>query len=266
MLRLPVKYLPYHRHVLRALAHPVSLVSLVIIAALVGVGIWFWIGARSSTEVTTQSALAQYGRAGSETASGPHAGVWTYTSTGYETVGLGPVRVTRDFPSTARIVVRPIRDGYWRALALSEEHVEATRFAVAAAGTRAVARRTTVTVAGFGRTDDVAMLPPALTYPRRLAVGMRWQQHYRLRDIVVTSKVRILRRAVVSVAGHDVPVFVISTTAAITGPLPGHRTDIDWFAPSLGVPARLRINMHISGTASLDMHLDMRLASLSVAR
>ncbi len=34
MLRLPVKYLPYHRHVLRALAHPVSLILLVIIAAL----------------------------------------------------------------------------------------------------------------------------------------------------------------------------------------------------------------------------------------
>lgn len=137
---------------------------------------------------------------------------------------------------------------------------------MAAAGTRAVARRTTVTVAGFGRTDDVAMLPPALTYPRHLTVGMRWQQRYRLRDLVVTSRVRILRRAVVTVAGHDVPVFVISTTAAITGPLPGYRTDIDWFAPSLGVPARLRINMRISGTASLDMQMDLRLASLSVAR
>ncbi len=78
-------------------------------------------------------ALAQYGQAGSETASGPHAGVWTDMATGQETVGLGPVHVTRDFPSTARSVVRPIRDGDWRALALSEEHVEATRFAVAAA-------------------------------------------------------------------------------------------------------------------------------------
>ncbi len=77
MVRLPVRCLPYHRHVLRALARPVSLVSLVIIAALVGVGIWFWIGAGSSMELTTQSALAQYGQAGSETASGPHAGVWT---------------------------------------------------------------------------------------------------------------------------------------------------------------------------------------------
>ncbi len=123
-----------------------------------------------------------------------------------------------------------------------------------------------MTVAGVGRTDDVAMLPPALIYPRHLAVGMHWQQHYRLRDIVVTSRVRILRRAVVSVAGHDVPVFVISTTAAITGPLPRRRTDIGWFAPSLGVPARLVINMHISGTASLDMHLDLRLASLGGAR
>ena len=245
----------------RALTRPVVLVPVIIVLVLVAGGIWFWVRAGESTEISTGSALAQYGTPGGRTVSGPRAGAWTYRSHGSETVGLGPVHVTRDLPPEARIVVRPAGSGYWRTLALSEEHVEGTRFGVSAAGTRAVARSTKVTVAGFGRTDDVTLVPPPLIYPRTLAVGDHWRQRYSLRELKVDATVRVTGRAVVQVGGTDVPVFIIRTSGDVTGPMPGHRDDTEWYAPSLGLPVRIALAMNISGTASIRVTADLTLAS-----
>lgn len=245
----------------RTLTRPVVIVPIAIVLVLVGVGVWFWVRAGQSTEITTGSALAQYGAPGTRTVAGPRAGAWTYRAHGEETVGLGPVHVTRDLPAEARIVVRPAPDGYWRSLALSEEHVESTRLRVFAVGTRAVARSTKVTVAGLGRTDDVTLVPPPLIYPRTLAVGDHWRQRYALRELHVDAQVRVTGRAVLPVNGQDVPVFIIRTSGQITGPMPGHRDDTEWYAPSLGLPVRLTIAMDITGTASLKLTADLSLAS-----
>ena len=124
-----------------------------------------------------------------------------------------------------------------------------------------MARSTKVTVAGLGRTDDVTLVPPPLIYPRTLAVGDHWRQRYSLREIDVDAEVRVTGRAVIPVAGQDVPVFIIRTVGRITGPMPGQRVDTEWYAPSLGLPARTRIRMDISGTASLNLSADLSLAS-----
>lgn len=237
------------------------LVPLVIVLVLVGVGIWFWIAASHSTPVSAQSALEEYGTAGGRTGTGPRAGAWSYSATGSETVGFGPVHVTRDLPSVARLVVRPAAGGYWRTLALSEEHVEATRLTVSATGTRAVSRTTTLTVAGIGRTQDDVLRPPPLIYPPDMAVGDTWRQRYALHNLDVDARVRVLRRDVVRVGDVDVPVLVIRTVGLITGAIPGRRTDIDWYAPSLGLPARWTLDMDVSGAASLVVKADLTMTS-----
>ena len=253
--------LPYIGPVSRTLTRRVVWIPAASIVVVVGAAAWFWVRAGESTQISTGSALAQYGTPGGHTVAGPRAGAWTYTTHGSETVGLGPVHVTRDLPAEARIVVRPAGVGFWRTLALSEEHVEATRFAVSDAGTRAVSRSTRVTVAGLGRTDDVNLVPPPLIYPRTLKVGAHWRQRYALRDLQVDALVRVTGRAVVPVNGQEVPVFVIRTNGVVTGPIAGHRDDTEWYAPSLGMPAHLVLSMSLSGDASLRVAADLTLVS-----
>jgi hypothetical protein len=254
-------HLPYIDPVLRTITRPVVLIPIIVVVLLAAAGTWFWVRAGQSTEITTGAALAQYGAPGGRTVAGPQAGVWTYDAHGSETVGLGPVKVTRDLPPEARMVVRPAGSGYWRSLAFSEEHVERTRLAVSDAGTRAVERSTKVTVSGLGRTDSVDLVPPPLIYPRAIAVGDQWRQRYVLRDLHVDARVRVTSHDVVVVNGTRVPVVVIRTSGEITGPTPGHRDDTEWYAPSLGLPVRLVITMTVSGTASLRMSADLTLTS-----
>ena len=253
--------LPYIAPVPRAVTHLAVWIPAAVIVVLVGAGVWFWTRAGESTQISSGAALAEYGTPGGRTVAGPRAGAWTYTARGSETVGLGPLRVTRDLPAHAGIVVRPAEEGFWRTLALSEEHVESTRFAVSGAGTRAVSRSTKLTVGGLGRTDDVDLVPPPLIYPRTLTVGAHWRQRYALRDMTVDALVRVTGRAVVPVDGQDVPVFVIRTNGAVTGPIAGRRDDTEWYAPSLAMPARLVLRMNLSGDVSLRLAADLRLAS-----
>jgi hypothetical protein len=253
--------LPYIGPVPRAVTHLAVWIPAAVIVMLVGAGVWFWTRAGESTQISSGAALAEYGTPGGRTVAGPRAGAWTYTARGSETVGLGPLRVTRDLPANARIVVRPAEAGFWRTLALSEEHVESTRFAVSGAGTRAVSRSTKLTVGGLGRTDDVDLVPPPLIYPRTLKVGAHWRLRYALRDMQVDARVRVTGRAVVPVDGQDVPVFVIRTNGGVTGPIAGRRDDTEWYAPSLAMPARLVLRMNLSGDVSLRLAADLRLAS-----
>ncbi len=245
----------------RLLTRPLIFVPVVLLLVIIGAGIWFWVSAGSSTGVSGAAALRDYGAPGSTTSSGPRARAWTYRVKGSETVGVGPIQLTRDLPPDARLVVRPSGNGYWRTLALSEEHGEGVRFEVGPKGTREVARRTTVTVAGVGREDNSTLRPPPLVLRRGVSVGDAWLQHYRLRQVTVDARVRVPRRDVVRVGERDVPVLVIRTTADITGMFPGQRTDTQWIAPSLALPARLTIEMEIGGRASLQMTADLTLTS-----
>lgn len=243
----------------RALTRPVVIVPAVVVLLLVGFGVWFWVAAGESTEVPTRAALAEYGDGGGAISGGPAAGAWEYQATGAETVGLGPFHVTRDFPPTARIVVRPAKGGYWRTLVLSEQHVEGVRMRVGPDGTRAEGRRTTLSVAGFGRTDATTFAPPPLVYPDDLAVGDTWRSRYRLREIRADATSTVLRRATATVGGEQIPVFVMRTRTVLTGALPGTRTDEEWFAPSLHMPVRLALDVDIHGTVALKEHVVMTL-------
>lgn len=243
----------------RALTRPLVLIPTIIVLAVVGFGVWFWMAAGESTEVSTGSALAEYGEGGGSITGGPDAGAWVYRASGTETVGLGPFHVTRDFPTTTRVVVRPATRGYWRTLVLSEQHVESVRMSVAADGTRAEERRTTLSVAGFGRTETARFVPPLMVYPRTMAVGTTWRSRYRLRQVDADATATVVRAATAEVGGARIPVLVIRTRTVLTGALPGTHDDEEWFAPSLRMPVRLALDVDLHGSASLAERIVMTL-------
>lgn len=247
--------------VVSRLARPAFLIPLVVILILLAAGAWFWLRAGSSTPVSEATALEEFGEGGSRTTVGPRSGVWTYRATGDETVSIGPFDVDRTLPPEARIVVRPAPGGYWRTLAFSEEHVEASRLRVTPRGQYLEERVTTVRVAGIGRDDRQVLVPPPLTIPRVLRVGMTWAERYSLDEVKVEAAVRVLRREPVRVGDSDVPAFVIRTTADITGPFPGTRVDEVWWSPALSMPVRWKLDMDISGIASLRTTADITMTA-----
>jgi hypothetical protein len=246
--------------VISRLARPAFLIPVIVLIVIL-MGAWLWVRAGSSTQVSGGQALRDYGDAASRATKGPLPGVWTYRLAGDETVGLGPLRVDRTFPPEAQVVVRRALSGYWRTLVFSEEHIEASRLRVTPRGQYLDERVTTVKVAGIGREDAKRLVPPPLTLPNPIRVGMTWPERYALDDVRVNARARVLRRQRVQVGDRNVEAFVIRVVAHITGPLPGARTDEVWWSPALSMPVRWGIDMDITGTASLRMRADLTLAA-----
>lgn len=250
-----------------SLARPVFLVPLVLLLVLIGAGAWWWSRAGSSTQVSGEQAARDHGDgpAGRVIAGGPRAGVWSYRSGGDETVGAGPVTVDRKIPRSATIVVRPAPGGFWRTLVLSEEHVEASRIRVAPEGEYLEERVTTLTVAGLGRDDRQVLVPPPLSMPRAPEPGDTWTERYRMDDVRVVVRARVLRRGAQKVGGESVPVVLIEKKAMVSGPLEGFRNDRMWWSPDLRMPVRWRITTELDGFAALRSDSRMVLAAAGPA-
>jgi hypothetical protein len=249
-------------------ARPAFLIPLVAVLVLIAAGAWWWSRAQTSTPVSQEQAGQDYGGAADAppvAPGGPRAGVWTYAAAGDETVGAGPVEVTRRLPATARVVVRAAPGGFWRTLALSEEHVEASRFRSRPVGNVLVERVTTIKVAGIGRDDRQLLVPPPLAFPRAMEPGDSWVERYRMDEVQVVTRARVLRSAVVEVGGDQVPVLLIDKKGTVTGPIEGFRDDRLWWSPELQMPARWEIATDLDGFASLRMDADLVLQDTAPA-
>lgn len=245
------------------LARPAFLIPLAVVLVLLGLGAWWWSRAGSSTPVSEQEAGQDYGGGAERSAipGGPRPGVWSYRATGDETVGVGPVSIDRPLPATAQVVVRPAPGGFWRTLALSKEHVEASRLRITNEGEYLTERVTTVKVTGLGRDDRQVLTPPSLVYPADIQVGDAWTSRYRLDEVRVVDRARALRRDVVDVGGRQVPAVVIDKRATVSGPVRGSRRDLLWWSPELRMPVRWKISTTIDGVASLRTDADVVLTS-----
>lgn len=258
----------YDRPVISRLARPIFLIPLVLVVVLIVLGAWWWSRAGSSTPVSEQEAGQDYGGGTGDRSipGGPPPGVWTYRATGDETVGAGPVSIDRPLPPEAQMVVRAAPRGFWRTLVLSKEHVEASRIRTAPEGEYLVERVTTVKVAGLGRDDRQALVPPPLVYPASMEVGDTWTERYRMDEVRVVTRARVVRREVVDVGGRSVDAVVIGKTTAITGPVAGSRRDTVWWAPGLRMPVRWRFSTTVDGVASLRTDADVVLTSTEPRR
>lgn len=253
------------------IARPVRSIIIVVLVVAVGVGLWLWTRAGSSTPVSEETALqtlrAAGGDGGAATAPGiPRSGVYTYRQSGSERGGAGPLKISRDLPDTARMVITPAAGGYGQELDLSEEHIEGVRLRVGPGGSHEVSRRTKVTFVGIGRDDRRALTPQPLAMPRALAVGRTWSGRYSAGGLPVSYRSTVERAERVSVGGESLPALVITTVADTGGPHPGRRTDTVWWSPALALPLRWSIDMRIRGVFTLTTRARLELGSTTPAR
>jgi hypothetical protein len=251
------------------LLRPKRLIPLVLLAGLLGAGVWLWTGAHSSTAASEDSALADFKERGGAAAKArpgvPAPGVYRFAQTGQESAGGGPLSVSRDLPAEALYIVTPIAGGYHEDLRHSEEHVEEVRFLVDGTGSHAVWRRTKVTFVGIGEDDANDVTPPSLEHPAKLRVGASWDGRYAQGDLDVSFASRVTKRASVTLDGTKVPAFVIQTVSDFSGSTTGQRTDELWWAPSLALPVRWTIAMTTGGSSEFEIDADLRLLSATPA-
>ena len=240
------------------LARPVILIPVVVALVLIGLGAWWWSEASSSTQVSEEQAGREYGSGTAPAVPGaPRSGVWTYRVTGDETVALGPVTIDRDLPAEARIVVRPAPNGFWRTLAFSEEHVEASRLRITPKGEYLDERVTSVKVTGLGRDDRQRLVPPPLVYPSGMEPGDAWTERYAMEGVRVVTRARVLRAEPVEVDGAPVQALVIDKRGTVSGALAGVRDDRIWWSPELRMPVRWVVHTKLDGFASLRTDADL---------
>jgi hypothetical protein len=252
------------------LARPVRSIVIVVVLVAAVVGVWLWSRAGSSTPVSQESALqtlrAAGGAEGARAAGIPRPGVYSYRQEGSERGGAGPLKVSRDLPATARLVVTAAAGGYGQELDLSEEHIEGVRLRVGPTGTYEVSRRTKVTFVGIGRDDRRTLRPQPLALPPDLAPGRTWSGSYSAGGLPVSYRSTVLRAEEVEVGGVRLPAFVIRSVARTGGPHPGDRIDVTWWSTALSLPLRWDIDTRIGGTFSLTTRARLDLESTTPAR
>ena len=250
-------------------ARPVRAAIVVVLILAAAGGVWLWSRAGASTPVTAEAALHTLreagGAGGARRAGVPREGVYTYRQTGSERGGAGPLKISRDLPGQARMVITPAAGGYGQELDISEEHIEGVRLRVGADGSREVSRRTKVTFVGIGQDDRHALTPPPLAVPRVPTPGRSWSGRYSAGGLPVSFRSTIARAGAVEVAGARLPAVVITTVADTGGPHPGRRTDTVWWSPGLALPLRWTIDMSVRGVFTLSTHAELSLASTTPA-
>lgn len=217
--------------------------------------------ASRSDPVGPDEALAAFDSAGRQQApkGGPAPGVYRYRVVGTETGGAGPFSIHRRLPSQATLVVTGDGHGWNAELSYSRQHIEGARYVIRDGAILVTSRRTKVTFAGFGQDDRRNADPPSVFLPAGAVVGTHWSEQSRTGDIDVRGENRVLRAERIAVAGVVVDTLVIESRSTITGTHPGTRTEVQWWAPSLGLAVRDTVTMDIGGVFgfSTDIEADL---------
>jgi hypothetical protein len=244
----------------------VLLLVLVLLAA--GAGFVAWKATRGSSPVSESTAVGRYRATGGQAgaAGPPRPGVYTYSSTGWECGGVGPLCLRRSLPKQLRVVVS------WRGRQLqieqdySTDHLETQRFAVGPAGRRLVWQRQDITMVGIGRDERDTPQPTPLVQPGTLRVGATWKAHFHLRELVTDASYRVVSRKTASVGGRQLQVFEIASTTRSSGPFHGTETVRELYAPALGLDVWRSVERRIAGEFTYKLSVRQRLLSTAPAR
>ena len=231
-----------------ALLRPGKLISLILLAAIVGGGWWGWNRLHRSEAASESAARAEVSRSSGGAAGVPKPGVYRFESRGDERIGVGPLTLGRQLPTRALVVVTP-RGRALREITTrySKDHAESWRTESDSAGVKGVYRTLEIGTIGYTKKVTGRVVPPVLLWPRKPKEGQRWEGQYTVAGIVFRRSSTVVGRSSIDIAGHSVKVFEIRTTETVTGTLHGDEDIRQWWAPSLGLPVRVEWHRNLDG-------------------
>lgn len=245
-----------------------GLIGLVVVLAIGGV-VLYLLASRTSS-ASTDTALEDFRASQAEERTGvpglPEQGVYLYSVTGRETIGGGPLSVSRSLPATSPRILIQTDDGYeieWR---ISSDHTESWGYRLDDEGASATFERSTLSVAGIEGTTESEWSPPPLRLPRNPKVGQSWTAEAQDGGQRIQISSEVTGEETIDVAGTPVDVFVIESTLDYSGDVEGQITETNYHDPKTGMEIRHVSDAELDdGTSKVTTRWDARLQSMEPA-
>lgn len=223
-------------------------IAVVTASALATAGILVERARRPSPPASIGEAVRAFRAAPGDLHGTPAPGVYDYALRGRECAGLGPLRLCRELPAHAALIVTRHGSTVTDELRLSADHVEAQRYVERANGRYLIWQRAFVRFAGIGQDDATATTPATLALPRSPRVGQRWTQRFRAGSLPVAGSNVVRAVAEVRVGNLLVPTLEIDSISTTGGAHPGTERDVSLHAVAWGLDVRLDVDRRIGGT------------------
>ncbi len=214
----------------------------VVVVLAIGATVLYLLASRTST-ASADTALAEFRATAGEDRGDvpglPPQGVYRYSVEGSESIGGGPLSVTRDLPATSPRILRHTDDGYETEWRISSDHTEYWRYVLDDRGASTAAERSELTVAGISGTTDNEWSPPPLRLPLDPEIGDRWTS-----EAATPEGQRVSIESVVAdedtidVGGTPVTVTNVESTLEFSGDLSGVIRETNSYDASTGLEVR----------------------------
>lgn len=214
------------------------------LAIVAGVGLWMLNDAKKSEEVTAETVLAAFQEEDDGTrdvAGAPAPGIYTYDAVGSEAGGAASVKVSRDIPPQAQMIVWQQPGGYQARLLYSEEHIEEARYTISDEGRSMNWIRTKLSLLGSTSDDKFDVSPEALWIPADPKEGDTWESSYVTGDYTTNYSSVVTGTESINVGGTPVDTIVIERVTVYEGSLSGGWTDTFWWSPELNLPVKISV-------------------------
>jgi hypothetical protein len=253
-----------------------AVVAAVVIVAGVGA---FVAWPRGGTPVTRTEALADLrDRTGAErerpqSAGIPASGVYTYSSTGRETVKLGPLPTeARPYAKTMYVtVVDSVEPECWvTTLNLLDQHTEDTTYCADGDGRLRIAEhRKHQQVGALKPTATMTCDPDLISRPKATSSELACSLTLSTGPLDVHASLagtsRVTRNASVPVDGRDVAAVLVDLRYTVTGDLTGSWRERLWLADDDWLPLRIERALDLKGLATFTEQSKLRLESRAPA-
>lgn len=217
----------------------------------------------SSSAVSASSAVHEFKRVAKSSVTGPpRPGVYTYALRGKECAGIAGLQLCRTFPSHAQMILTRAPGTITVEIDLSQDHVEASRYAVRPDGRYLAWQRARI-VFGIAQESAATTVPETLALPATLHVGQHWTQRFSTGGLPVVTTNQVKGKTTMTIGKSAVTVFEIDASSTTGGAHPGTETDITWHAPDSGLDVRLIVHRRIGGAFPYTMDVDATLLSLN---
>ena len=243
----------------------------VVVVLAIGATVLYLLASRTSS-ASADDALVEFrataGEGRGDLPGLPPQGVYRYSVEGSESIGGGPLSVTRDLPETSPRILRHTDDGYETEWRISSDHTEYWRYVLDDRGASTAEERSKLTVAGISGTTENEWSPPPLRLPLDPEIGDRWTSEAATPDgQTVRIESVVAGEDTIDVGGTPVTVTNVESTLEFGGDLTGEIRETNSYDATTGMEVR-----HVSestlteGGSTVTTRWDATLESLEPAQ